>query len=217
MLPTARAMVSRRGCAAVTVRSSRNGQLSAAVFANGAGKSIATPASVDSNTFVPVRARPEVPVYLNAIAPRRRSAIGTSKARASSRLSTVPWITLVVIESRVESCRLMFPPSVCAVMPRAETPASVNSTPPFTWASVGSPGPSPIELLANWRLPAIFARSGNLIGNWKRSLRATRPSPVHASVNRSSMPFTGLCAMNFRNSPSGPLASPSVITSVRWL
>ena len=149
-------MVSRRGCGAVTVRSSRNGQLSAAGFANGGGRSIATPASVDSNTFVPVRARECVLVYLNGSGPRRRSAIGSSTVRASSRLSTVPWITAVVIASRVEICRLMFPPSVCAVMPRADAPASVKSTRPFTCASVGSPGPSAIELFANWKLPAAF-------------------------------------------------------------
>ena len=152
-------MVSRRGLTAVTVRSSRNGQLSAACFANGGGRSIETPASVDSSTFVLVRPRVNVVVYLNGIGPRRAPAIGSSTLRASSRLSTVPWITLVVTASRVKTWRLMFPPSVCAVMPRAEAPVSVNSTRPFTCASVGSPGPRAIELFANWKLPATFAES----------------------------------------------------------
>ena len=47
----------------------------------------------------------------------------------------------------------MFPPSVCAVRPRDDAPASVNSTRPFTCVSVGSPGPIAIELFANWKLP----------------------------------------------------------------
>jgi len=147
-------MVSRRGLGAVTVRSRRNGTLSAAGLANGGGRSIATPVSGDSNTLDPVRPRADVIVYLKGIGPRSRSATGSSTVRASSRASTVPWITPVVTASRVSSARLMFPPSVCAVMPRAETPVSVNSTRPFTCASDGSPGPSAIELFANWKLPA---------------------------------------------------------------
>ena len=48
----------------------------------------------------------------------------------------------------------MLPPSVCAVRFRALTDDSVNSTRPFTCASVGSPGPIAIPLPANWKLPA---------------------------------------------------------------
>ena len=65
--------------------------LSAAVLANGAGRSIATPVSGDSSTLDPVRPRLAFVVYLKEIGPRSSPAIGRSMLRASSRLSTVPW------------------------------------------------------------------------------------------------------------------------------